>query len=374
MSERYSQWLHELTLILEDQARGMNIHPAHGEMLSARRSYMERLSSMSSDKLAEVIVNGPGHETDELLIIYRSLYSLTPADMAPPSNPGFVKIAVRIIAHWRFHFMTVYHAGGDTYKMTCIDIAGRVFEEDISPDEFNSHRNASSTAGSDAPANHFGMACSSRWQPGHGDDVAFRLDSRYIISFTDTGRHERTMSDHEITGLSLVARLLAERIRGKRDPLTGLPNRRAWDEYVNRASTAKGYYLMFAIDGFKEINDKNGHIFGDAIVKRAGSMLRKVFGTSGSVYRWSGAEFIVYTDIGLAADMAESFRRMVESENFVSGTREARITVSAGISHNSDDDYSDVIAAIDAALARADSGVALAKGRGRNRIEVVDNL
>lgn len=371
MPDRYSQWLLELSAILEKQEHGEFIHPVHAEMLAAGTEFIDMLKTRSRDEVAGIIIEGPGHEADSLFAIYGELYSLKPEEIYMPAGyERFINAAVRMLVHWKFHLMTVYHAEGDTFSRTCIDIAGRVFEEEITAEEFAAHRNASSAAHGHASSMFFGMRMSDIWQPGHGDDLAFRLDRRYIISFTDIHESSRKPGPHEITGIAFAAWILDEKIRGRRDPLTGLPNRRAWDDHVMESESAGGYYIMIAPDGFKDINDRYGHMKGDAVVKKTGEILKSAFAGTGRIYRWSGAEFLVFTENPLAVEIAESFRSMVESADFSQDGSRIRVTVSAGISY-CDSAGGNVYENIESAVKRADSGVAAAKRNGRNRVEFI---
>ena len=83
------------------------------------------------------------------------------------------------------------------------------------------------------------------------------------------------------------------------DPLTGLGNRRAFDEALALAleaarSTGTRVGLLVAdLNGFKKINDEHGHVVGDQCLRQAADALRTAVRGSDGCYRWGGDEFAV---------------------------------------------------------------------------------
>ncbi len=107
------------------------------------------------------------------------------------------------------------------------------------------------------------------------------------------------------------------------DSLTGLANRRAWDEALERecARSARDgsslAVLLCDLDGLKEINDHLGHPVGDVVLKTVGKLLRSRSRDADLVARIGGDEFGVLsagTDLGGATELAEQLRRLVEEE------------------------------------------------------------
>ncbi|HEY2260733.1 MAG TPA: HD domain-containing phosphohydrolase [Solirubrobacteraceae bacterium] len=85
------------------------------------------------------------------------------------------------------------------------------------------------------------------------------------------------------------------------DPLSGLPNRRALMEDLERAFAAAkegpaATLAFFDLNGFKRYNDTFGHAAGDALLARIGFALRRSIGDSGRAYRLGGDEFCVLLD------------------------------------------------------------------------------
>lgn len=83
------------------------------------------------------------------------------------------------------------------------------------------------------------------------------------------------------------------------DPLTGLKNRRFFDMYmqheVERVNRSQEGMAVVAVDvnGFKDINDAYGHIFGDKILKECAGILEKAIRGTDLLFRFGGDEFII---------------------------------------------------------------------------------
>ncbi len=78
------------------------------------------------------------------------------------------------------------------------------------------------------------------------------------------------------------------------DTLTGLLNRNVYDRYTkNLYVNDKGVVIVFDLDGFKQINDKYGHHWGDICLEIIGSLIKDCFYKIGYCYRIGGDEFCV---------------------------------------------------------------------------------
>jgi diguanylate cyclase (GGDEF)-like protein len=86
----------------------------------------------------------------------------------------------------------------------------------------------------------------------------------------------------------------------RRDSLTGLENRRAWDEALSEkiASPEDFSLAMIDLDGLKAINDGQGHEAGDNHLKKFAVALRKGIIESGQVFRFAGDEYAVLVSCG----------------------------------------------------------------------------
>ena len=152
------------------------------------------------------------------------------------------------------------------------------------------------------------------------------------------------------------------------DPLTGIPNRRAYLERVAEAVDAAAWghqtvVCLVDLDGFKAVNDAGGHAAGDAMLRVVGSALGGAVRETDTVARLGGDEFAVLADIsvGFSGEMlAERLRDAVARIGHPSG-----VTASVGVAEvQPGDDVEDLMHRADAAMYRS-------KNAGGNRITVL---
>ncbi len=153
------------------------------------------------------------------------------------------------------------------------------------------------------------------------------------------------------------------------DELTGLFNRRHLlsrfteeFEQVKRLTTNLSCILV-DIDHFKSVNDRFGHLQGDAVLKGISQHLRTMVRAYDIVGRYGGEEFLIIlpgTNIEQAWNFAERTRMKVKEETIANVT----ITVSMGVTCIQEGDNS-----IDALIKRADNALYAAKNAGRDRVE-----
>ncbi len=116
-------------------------------------------------------------------------------------------------------------------------------------------------------------------------------------------------------GLTLSALMLHFNIQDKRldtDYLTGVFNRRLMDRYL-RDKTASGTpfsAILFDLDGFKAINDTQGHVAGDNALLDTVAVLRGCIREHDFVARYGGDEFLAVLDIGSEEILQETVRRI----------------------------------------------------------------
>jgi diguanylate cyclase (GGDEF)-like protein len=133
------------------------------------------------------------------------------------------------------------------------------------------------------------------------------------------------------------------------DPLTGLQNRRFYQEHIgfdasavlreHLSPAAKGrppslVFFLLDVDHFKRINDGHGHAAGDEVLSQVGSILRSTCRVSDYLVRWGGEEFLVvsrFADRAGAAVLAERLRAAIAEHVFVIGPGlQRRVTASVG--------------------------------------------
>jgi diguanylate cyclase len=156
------------------------------------------------------------------------------------------------------------------------------------------------------------------------------------------------------------------------DPLTGLYNRRGFDEAVRNMRAAsvslEGSCLLFAdLDQFKAINDRYGHVLGDRVLEAAAEVIRATIKGRDIAARLGGEEFAVLlpaTDRVGAIAVAEQLRRGIEKHRVrrSDGAILATVTISVGVAQGIATD------SIEQLIERADARMYAAKRGGRNRV------
>lgn len=154
----------------------------------------------------------------------------------------------------------------------------------------------------------------------------------------------------------------------RRDPMTGLGNRRALDQAMQRSvarcqrSGLPLSIIILDLDRFKRVNDVYGHTCGDSVICGVAEMISSRLRTGDRVFRYGGEEFVILcedTDRADAQELAERLRCAAERE-LVTG--ELRVTLSAGIATMRQGETPGNC------LERADQALLAAKSDGRNRV------
>ncbi len=147
------------------------------------------------------------------------------------------------------------------------------------------------------------------------------------------------------------------------DDLTGLPNRRAWDNEIGREiarARRQGSPVTIAmvdLDFFKAYNDANGHLAGDRLLKEAAGSWRSVLRETDLIARYGGEEFAIV----LPGCEQEEAERLIERLRAVTPSGES---CSAGVAEWDGDENAEQL------LGRADRALYEAKQGGRNRTVV----
>ncbi len=154
------------------------------------------------------------------------------------------------------------------------------------------------------------------------------------------------------------------------DPLTGLPNRREANAFLDtQAQLCRRMNLPLGIafldiDHFKQINDLHGHLMGDQVLRQVGTVIQSTVRGSDMVCRWGGEEFLILAPNTALQDMHRVAEKVRQAVVDATPGLPMSITLSAGVSAAQGQ-------AIDirTLISEADSALYKAKSEGRNRVE-----
>jgi diguanylate cyclase (GGDEF)-like protein len=158
----------------------------------------------------------------------------------------------------------------------------------------------------------------------------------------------------------------AQRMLAATDELTGAPNRRAFLDRLGAAIEAtpsgrRSVVCLVDLDGFKAVNDRSGHLAGDAVLKAVVTALAGAVRETDTVARLGGDEFAVLAEVTQKVPgdvLAERLRAVVALAGERSG-----VTASVGVTPILDGDD------VEAVLHRADEGMYRAKTSGGDRVD-----
>jgi diguanylate cyclase (GGDEF)-like protein len=208
-----------------------------------------------------------------------------------------------------------------------------------------------------------GSADPERFAPGMATDLLERF-ARIVAASLDNVAHRERLQRLGIT-----------------DALTGLANRRYFDERLREAVLGAARRqetiacLFFDIDRFKQINDVHGHAVGDRVLVAVAHCARSQLRAGDTLVRYGGEEFAVLllrTARNEATVVAERVRHAVAAlELDVSDTHPMalRVTVSIGVSVRTIEEPVDAAGAVARLLDAADAAMYRAKRNGRDRVE-----
>jgi diguanylate cyclase (GGDEF)-like protein len=162
----------------------------------------------------------------------------------------------------------------------------------------------------------------------------------------------------------------------RQDGLTGCFNRThaldSIDCELRRARRSRHTFsvVMFDIDTFKAVNDRFGHLCGDAVLAEVGGRMRSTLRTTDLKCRYGGDEFLVIlpeTPLAGAIQVCEALRNAIEKDPVTWADGAVSVTASFGVTEiaHGELDTMAVVARTDAALYRSKQG-------GRNRVTVAE--
>jgi diguanylate cyclase (GGDEF)-like protein len=171
--------------------------------------------------------------------------------------------------------------------------------------------------------------------------------------------------------LALTTHRLTLHKMAQTDSLTGLLNRRAFEEILRREllrsdrSGARMGLMLIDLDYFKQVNDSLGHFAGDDVLRRIGLVLRDGTRPSDVLARYGGEEFVVllrYAGVDESLAAAERIRLLIANLNGLPGS--VNLTASIGVAVSQPKDTATEF------LLRSDEALYQSKREGRNQVTV----
>lgn len=159
------------------------------------------------------------------------------------------------------------------------------------------------------------------------------------------------------------------------DKLTGLANRQACELFAEQAvklarrNQEPLSAILIDIDHFKQVNDRYGHLAGDAVIKHLAETIQGCLRESDFLCRWGGEEYLLLMkgcDLNRAQIIAEHIRTTVKETPIDHAGQSIPITVSLGVAEHRDEESNTLM------FGRADQALYRAKESGRDRVCTAD--
>ncbi|WP_406664999.1 diguanylate cyclase [Gallaecimonas sp. GXIMD1310] len=220
------------------------------------------------------------------------------------------------------------------------------------------------------------------YRPLTGRSVSMFQNLTFIPMPDDKGHVERVaIVVSDVTEAANSRQALEEAnqrlsVLSRTDPLTGLLNRRSWENALQdefnrcRRSGGTSALVMFDIDHFKQVNDEHGHQAGDKVLQHVAALLRETLRSTDKAGRYGGEEFallLVDTNAEQAAQLAERLREKLAAHPAMADDKALVITISMGIAALSGTTFTD-----QDWVKNADRALYQAKHSGRDAIVMAD--
>jgi diguanylate cyclase (GGDEF)-like protein len=207
-------------------------------------------------------------------------------------------------------------------------------------------------------------------QMGADDYLALPCDPDELLARVRALLRVKEMHDRVLSIQRELERLVVS------DPLTGLYNRRylvdRLGQEMNRVDRYGGRlaFAMVDLDGFKPVNDKYGHVFGDRLLRAVAAEISRSLRTPDVAARYGGDEFAVIlpqTQPEGALRVCERIRKAVETVAISAGDVPVSVTATLGVA-----DYpAEGVSSAEDLVHAADEALYGAKRSGRNRYSAV---
>ena len=202
-------------------------------------------------------------------------------------------------------------------------------------------------------------------------ELAAQVAAQTAVLQQQTEQLHLVVEEKTLLAVQLQQQSAAFAQQARQDGLTGLANRRAFDERLaqefNRANRLHHSLcmVMLDIDHFKRINDQWSHVAGDLVLKRIADIFASTVRDIDLAARWGGEEFVLLLpEVNLAegVEIAERLRTRLAQTDFSDVAPGLKVTASFGVAVNSG------YAHYEKMLSRVDSLLYQAKNQGRDQV------
>ena len=222
------------------------------------------------------------------------------------------------------------------------------------------------------------------WPRGTLAIVPLKLEERVMGAIVVASDIPGALPREEARNVQLLGALAASSLemvwemeevsrRARTDALTGLANRRAFDEQLEQLLAHADRFghsvslILADVDHFKAVNDTWGHEAGDVVLQSIAKTLSDGVRAVDVCSRFGGEEIAILlpqTSLGGAVELADRLRKAVESKPIYAQGNEISVTVSCGVAC-----YPDGVLTKEALFAAADRALYEAKSAGRNCVK-----
>jgi diguanylate cyclase (GGDEF)-like protein len=222
------------------------------------------------------------------------------------------------------------------------------------------------------------------WPKGTLAIVPLKLEERVIGGIVVAADRAGGIPQEESRNVALLGALAATSLemvwemeevsrRARTDALTGLANRRAFDEQLEQLLAHADRFghsvslILADVDHFKNVNDTWGHEAGDLVLKSIAGTLSEGVRAVDVCARFGGEEIAILlpqTQLVGAVELADRLRRAVGSKTIHAAGNEIKVTISCGVSC-----YPEGVLTKEALFAAADRALYEAKSAGRNCVK-----
>ena len=207
----------------------------------------------------------------------------------------------------------------------------------------------------------------------HRDGREIHVDTGYALLRDEMGRPEGYLGvSVDVTDRTRLEQVL--RRQATSDPLTALPNRLVFEDRLSRAVTratrtgeAVGV-LLVDLDGFKQVNDRYGHAFGDKVLSQLARRLTHCVREADTVARLGGDEFVILTEgDAIRSHAAEIATRVLDAMRRPLVSEDGSVQLGASVGIAVLDGRRDPAGAEVDLVQQADAAMYEAKALGKNR-------